>query len=472
MSHPTKDEREAYEDLCESMGEEQSLAGGHEGLESGGPSGRPTPQPDLYPKLVPTIAKEEGFDPASDPTIVPYIQGKVRADINNFRTAWKYGRWLKEGKEWVHKPCPNHPYSKVDGAEGLKISEPTEKAKIAAFKAAGIETLSLPKDWEEGKGDYLLDHWVKQLSHTVAEEEEEEEATKEVGGELGEYGGEDGESESEGLAEGRCPPRHWHDSANCPTVDIECGECEIRDADDSGVLVSAFQTAFGEEDDDAFALVFALDMISLWCVVLKQAAGGTDGRFHMVHSLYRSRTTAEVETPAVDEEPPAPIEPEMPLLHQFVDGEPPSELSFTDKMSVQLGFNDGKPLSINRCSLNPVVGGDRFRPPMSSWITAAAAPALFVCVSMLIMGASAQPAVCTWDVPPPVVPGHFLCYQNCTVEPNDFFNLADTFDFTATFNLGTYFGINKNCTLDSDLSADIDSSFSVSLQQQGTCLCG
>ncbi len=27
MSHPSKDEREAYEDLCESMGEEQSLAG-------------------------------------------------------------------------------------------------------------------------------------------------------------------------------------------------------------------------------------------------------------------------------------------------------------------------------------------------------------------------------------------------------------------------------------------------------------
>ena len=113
-------------------------------------------QPQHYPKLIATIAKEAGFDPATDATIVPYIQCKIRADINNFRNAWKYGRWVKEGKEWVHKPPPNHPYTKVDGAEGLRISEPTEKAKIAAFKAAGIETVPLPKDWEEGK-DTLLD---------------------------------------------------------------------------------------------------------------------------------------------------------------------------------------------------------------------------------------------------------------------------------------------------------------------------
>lgn len=109
-------------------------------------------QPELYRKIVLAIAKEAGYDPATDVTIVPYIQAKVRTDVNNFRTAWKYGKWVKEGAKFVLKPPPNHPYSKVEGAEGLEITENTEKAKIAAFKAAGIETLALPRGWEEGKG--------------------------------------------------------------------------------------------------------------------------------------------------------------------------------------------------------------------------------------------------------------------------------------------------------------------------------
>ncbi|KAK3280240.1 hypothetical protein CYMTET_11911 [Cymbomonas tetramitiformis] len=52
-----------------------------------------------------------------------------------------------------------------------------------------------------------------------------------------------------------CPlcPGHYHDTARCPAV---CGSCdaELRDAAmDMDVVVSAFQTAFDDEDDEQFA---------------------------------------------------------------------------------------------------------------------------------------------------------------------------------------------------------------------------
>ncbi|KAK3275272.1 hypothetical protein CYMTET_16587 [Cymbomonas tetramitiformis] len=62
----------------------------------------------------------------------------------------------------------------------------------------------------------------------------------------------------------RCPPGHWHDSANRQTDDIAwCGTCEIQDAGDANALVSAFQTAFDDEDD------FVLNMSNLWSAVTK-----------------------------------------------------------------------------------------------------------------------------------------------------------------------------------------------------------
>ncbi|KAK3287626.1 hypothetical protein CYMTET_4870 [Cymbomonas tetramitiformis] len=51
----------------------------------------------------------------------------------------------------------------------------------------------------------------------------------------------------------RCPPGHYHDTANCPTDDMACAECDLVTADENGEIVSAFQTAFDAQDDAAFA---------------------------------------------------------------------------------------------------------------------------------------------------------------------------------------------------------------------------
>ncbi|KAK3234963.1 hypothetical protein CYMTET_54813 [Cymbomonas tetramitiformis] len=55
----------------------------------------------------------------------------------------------------------------------------------------------------------------------------------------------------------RCPPGFWHDSANCPTADIECDECVLEQADGADGLVSDFQTPFDAEDDTSFAQLCA-----------------------------------------------------------------------------------------------------------------------------------------------------------------------------------------------------------------------
>ncbi|KAK3247190.1 hypothetical protein CYMTET_43304 [Cymbomonas tetramitiformis] len=56
----------------------------------------------------------------------------------------------------------------------------------------------------------------------------------------------------------RCAPGHWHDTANCPTSDMECTPCEIEEAADADGMVSAFQTAFNAEDDASFARLCAV----------------------------------------------------------------------------------------------------------------------------------------------------------------------------------------------------------------------
>ncbi|KAK3276859.1 hypothetical protein CYMTET_15103 [Cymbomonas tetramitiformis] len=51
----------------------------------------------------------------------------------------------------------------------------------------------------------------------------------------------------------RYPPGHYHDTANCPTDDMTCEECDLTAADENDMIVSAFQTAFDNEDDADFA---------------------------------------------------------------------------------------------------------------------------------------------------------------------------------------------------------------------------
>ncbi|KAK3258188.1 hypothetical protein CYMTET_32757 [Cymbomonas tetramitiformis] len=188
------------------------------------------------------------------------------------------------------------------------------------------------------------------------------------------------------LSRVRCPPGYWHDTANCPTADIECEPCVIEQADDADGLVSAFQVAFDSEDAASFARLCARHDHPLVrqdedpftfaenidvdvghsthacnppnppCLLrrhvheaqhalreLKQVAGGAGGapqHFPMVH--FGSPTSAVIEKPAVEHEPTVTIESDDDSSiypQQFIDNEPPFEQSFMDNMSVQLGFN-------------------------------------------------------------------------------------------------------------------------------------
>ncbi|KAK3268456.1 hypothetical protein CYMTET_23046 [Cymbomonas tetramitiformis] len=51
----------------------------------------------------------------------------------------------------------------------------------------------------------------------------------------------------------RCPPGHFHDTANCPTDDMACAECDLVTADENDEIVSAFKTAFDAQEDATFA---------------------------------------------------------------------------------------------------------------------------------------------------------------------------------------------------------------------------
>jgi hypothetical protein len=107
-------------------------------------------QQEAYSELVRKIAKESGHDHSVDATIIPYIQNKIRNDVNNFRSAFRYGSWKKEGKAWVLKPHAKHPFAKVEGAEGISVTVNNDAAKLEALKKAGIEPAALPTTYEEG----------------------------------------------------------------------------------------------------------------------------------------------------------------------------------------------------------------------------------------------------------------------------------------------------------------------------------
>ncbi|KAK3284276.1 hypothetical protein CYMTET_8077 [Cymbomonas tetramitiformis] len=118
----------------------------------------------------------------------------------------------------------------------------------------------------------------------------------------------------------------------------------IEAAEAADGLISAFQTAFDDEDDASFARLcarcdhpvvrqdevpFTFDMNI--DVGLRAHA---PRHFPMVH--FGSATPAVIGPHAVTHEPEEPAVPHP--QHQFIDGEPPFEKSFMDNVSVQLGF--------------------------------------------------------------------------------------------------------------------------------------
>ncbi|KAK3272144.1 hypothetical protein CYMTET_19544 [Cymbomonas tetramitiformis] len=291
----------------------------------------------------------------------------------------------------------------------------------------------------------------------------------------------------------RCPPGFWHDSANCPTADIECDECVIEQADDADGLVSAFQTAFDTEDDTAFARLcaqhehplvrqdeepftfsetFDVGLRAQYAGLtpsqpsllatrvhsartalreLKQVAGGAEPdaqHFPMVH--FGSATPSVIDDAVVEHEPEVAIGAEEDARiypKQFVDGEPPFEKSFMDKVSVQLGFFEPDP-EVSANSFNPLppyissthestsmadtesddedlhdavpppaprVGGVR-TPSIGTFLTAATIPALFLCVSIAMIDTVTATTLCDEEIAPrSVVYGAYSGYQNGTV---------------------------------------------------------
>ncbi|KAK3249067.1 hypothetical protein CYMTET_41499 [Cymbomonas tetramitiformis] len=151
----------------------------------------------------------------------------------------------------------------------------------------------------------------------------------------------------------------------------------------------------------------------------------------MVH--FGSATPAVIDQPAVEHEPRVAIERDDDSAlypQQFIDGEPPFEQSFMDNMSVQLGFNelvqqvsanyftplppwissthesaggvaDSESESVSddadvRGDVPPPalrVGGVK-KPTIGTCLTAAAMPALFICLSMCFTHTATASALC------------------------------------------------------------------------------
>ncbi|KAK3248746.1 hypothetical protein CYMTET_11392 [Cymbomonas tetramitiformis] len=190
---------------------------------------------------------------------------------------------------------------------------------------------------------------------------------------------------------------------------------------------------------------------------LKQVAGGAgeaSRHFLMVH--FGSATPAVIEPPVVKHAPAElvePDEPAMPQPKQFIDNEPPFGSSFMDNMSVELGLNEPIKVPLHSFTLDsllissthesavdmsdlqthsenedgllhleappppaPWVGG--VRPAwIGTWLETAAVPALFICLSMRIMGTATRSALCGEVAPQSaVVSGDYCCYQNGTVD--------------------------------------------------------
>eukprot|EP00854_Cymbomonas_tetramitiformis_P013739 gene13739-biopygen14134 len=213
------------------------------------------------------------------------------------------------------------------------------------------------------------------------------------------------------------------------------GGIEAAEAADG--LISAFQTAFDDEDDASFARLcarcdhpvvrqdevpFTFDMNI--DVGLRAHA---PRHFPMVH--FGSATPAVIGPHAVTHEPEEPAVPHP--QHQFIDGEPPFEKSFMDNVSVQLGFYEAGELTV------------------------AAVPALFMRLRMCIMGTAAGSALCVDTAPQSVLAGDCVCcYQDGTV---DFVDTAflDS-DFCNIFNLDPGGAIDSGTAGISNLPNSID----------------
>ncbi|KAK3235216.1 hypothetical protein CYMTET_54567 [Cymbomonas tetramitiformis] len=210
---------------------------------------------------------------------------------------------------------------------------------------------------------------------------------------------------------------------------------------------------------------------------LKQVAGGAESEtqhFPMVH--FGSATPSVIDGAVVEHEPKVTIETEEDAViypKQCVDGEPPFGQSFMDNMSVKLGFFEPEP-QVSLKSFNPLppyissthdsasvtdtesddgdlhdavpppaprVGGVR-APSIGTYIphgrSAAALPALFLCVSIAMIDTVTATALCDVEIAPPsVVYGACSGYQNGTVDYFPDPDLLDTgpADFYKIFNL-------------------------------------
>ncbi|KAK3286932.1 hypothetical protein CYMTET_5540 [Cymbomonas tetramitiformis] len=183
----------------------------------------------------------------------------------------------------------------------------------------------------------------------------------------------------------------------------------------------------------------------------------------------------------LEHEPGVAIETEEDAViypKQFVDGEPPFEESFMDNMSVQLGFFEPAP-EVSANSFNPLppyissthdsasvadtesdggdlhdavpppaprVGGVR-APSIGTFLTTAAIPALFLCVSIALIDTVTATALCDVEIAPrSVVYGSCSGYQNGTVDYFTDPDLLDTgpADYSNIFNLDSGF-LDSDC---------------------------
>ncbi|KAK3249858.1 hypothetical protein CYMTET_40734 [Cymbomonas tetramitiformis] len=246
----------------------------------------------------------------------------------------------------------------------------------------------------------------------------------------------------------RCPPGHWHDSANCPTADTECVECDIEDADEADEPGSAFQTAFDAEDDLTFARLCARHDQPLDCTIsltqrndiphllhmyrrrvtvcsslrrLVVVVGGGEQHFPMVH--FGSAATDVIEPADVRDELPEETGGVM-YPKQFIDAELPFEQTFMHKMQVCLNSDDkisDNMLSMQSFSTNPNFSSIDLTHQSELSIldddtdSDFEEPTAGGTLTHLFAGAAAEPALCTPLAPPPAVSGDFCGYQNGAV---------------------------------------------------------
>ncbi|KAK3266131.1 hypothetical protein CYMTET_25234 [Cymbomonas tetramitiformis] len=221
----------------------------------------------------------------------------------------------------------------------------------------------------------------------------------------------------------RCPPGHFHDTANCPTDDMACAECDLVTADENDELVSAFQTAFDAQDDATFAqlcgrhdhpvvrhdeepFTFADDInIGLRA----QYAGLLPSQPSLLATRVHEARAALRELKQRFQLNPSPPPPYIPSL-------PPYISSTHDSASVADSESDDENLHVDAPPPAPRVGGVR-TPSNGTFLTAAALPALFMCVSMSFINTVTASALCDMEIAPrSVVYGQYPDYQDCIVD--------------------------------------------------------